>query len=322
MASEKILVTGALGQLGTELSFQLGEVFGFQNVILSDIREPDPELFTGFRFETLNVLDQNSLANIVKKHKISQVYHLAAVLSANAERNPLKSWQINLEGSLNVLEIGRIFSLDKVYIPSSIAAFGPHTPKDSPSQYTVMDPNTVYGISKLSAELWGQYYFNRYQLDVRSLRYPGIISYKTLPGGGTTDYAIDIFHQALENESYTCFLNADTFLPMVYMPDAIRATLQLMDAPVADIQVRTSYNLGSMSFSPAQLAQSIQQFVPNFKISYAPDFRQEIADSWPKSIDDVAARQDWGWQPKYDIQAMSQDMLEQLKMQKVSTPAA
>ncbi|MEO1653005.1 MAG: NAD-dependent epimerase/dehydratase family protein, partial [Bacteroidota bacterium] len=219
MASDKILVTGALGQLGTELSFHLGEVFGFENVILSDIREPDSELFADYRFEKLNVLDQNNLAEIIQKYDISQIYHLAAVLSANAERNPLKSWQINLEGSLNILEAGRVFSMDKIYIPSSIAAFGPNTPKDATPQYTSMDPNTVYGISKLSAELWGQYYFNRYQLDVRSLRYPGIISYKTLPGGGTTDYAVDIFYQALENESYNCFLDADTFLPMVYMPD-------------------------------------------------------------------------------------------------------
>jgi nucleoside-diphosphate-sugar epimerase len=310
--TDKILVIGACGQLGTELTEALYGIFGKQNVIASDISaKMKPGQID--QFELLDVLEIQRLAQLVDKHSITQIYHLAAMLSATGEKNPKFAWKLNINGLLNVLEVAAEKKLDKIYFPSSIAVFGPNTPPDNTPQHTVMDPNTVYGISKQAGERWCEYYFNKYELDVRSLRYPGLISYKTLPGGGTTDYAVEIYHKAIENLPYTCFLSENTYLPMMYMPDGIRATLELMEAESHRISIRSSYNLAAMSFSPEEIAASIQKLQPDFQVYYEPDFRQQIADSWPNSIDDSQARHDWHWQPAYSLDKMTQEMLVNLK---------
>lgn len=309
----KVLLTGAGGQLGSELTYALAQKFGAENVIATDINENAQKLFDYCTFEKLDITDQNALEQLVDKHGVTQIYHLAALLSAVGERKPLFTWELNMKGLINVLEIARIKKLDKVYWPSSIAAFGMNTPMDSTPQHTITDPNTVYGISKVAGELWCQYYFEKYAVDVRSLRYPGLIGYKTLPGGGTTDYAVDIYHKAVAGQNFECFLSENTYLPMMYMPDAIKATLDLMDAPKENIKVRTSYNLGGISFSPKEIFESIQKIYPDFKIIYKPDFRQKIADSWPNSIDDSAAKKDWNCSYEYDLDRMTKDMIDNLK---------
>lgn len=310
---EKVLVIGAGGQLGVELTLALREKFGKDNVIASDIREPHILLAESGPFIQLDVMNSNAVAAVVKKENITQIYLLAAILSATGEKNPLWAWDINMKSLMNVLDICVEHKVAKLYWPSSIAVFGNTTPKDDTPQKTIIEPTTVYGISKYAGELWCQYYFEKYGLDVRSMRYPGLISWKSAPGGGTTDYAIDIYIEALKQQSYECFLSEDTYLPMMYMDDAVRATLELMDAPKESIKNRMSYNLAAMSFSPKEIAESIKKRIPEFTISYAPDFRQKIADSWPSKIDDSEARKDWGWKPQYDLEAMTDVMLEMLK---------
>jgi nucleoside-diphosphate-sugar epimerase len=312
MQKEKILMTGALGQIGSELSQALREVYGEANVIVSDIRRP-ADYQADMIFEEINVLDAHRLSEVIQKHKITQIYHLAAVLSASGEQDPIFAWQINMDGTLNILEVAREQQIKKVYFPSSIAVFGKDTPRDNTPQFTIMNPSTIYGISKLAGERWCEYYFRKYGLDVRSLRYPGIISYKTPPGGGTTDYAVDIYYKAAEGKKYECFLKENTYLPMMYMPDAIKATLDLMNAPAEKIKIRSAYNISAMSFSPKEVYQAIRQLIPEFKVTYKPDFRQDIADSWPASIDDSAARSDWNWKPLFDLSKMTEDMIYQLK---------
>ncbi|MCP1385231.1 NAD-dependent epimerase/dehydratase family protein [Runella salmonicolor] len=309
MKHETILVIGANGQIGTALLPRLQTMYGFGNVIATDIRQTGHEEAI---FEVLDATNITALADIVQRHRVTQIYHLAAVLSAKGEADPLWAWNLNMQTLLNVLEIGRTFNLDKVFVPSSIAAFGEHAPKEETPQSSVLDPATVYGISKVAAENWSVYYHKRYKLDVRSLRYPGVISYQSMPGGGTTDYAVAIYHEAVQGHDFECFLAADTRLPMIYMDDALRATLELMEAPDDNITIRTSYNLAGMSFTPAELTASIQQHFPDFKVTYAPDFRQAIANSWPKSIDDSVARQDWGWKPAFDLPKMTHEMITHL----------
>lgn len=311
MSSTRILLIGSEGQLGSELSATLIAKHGKENVICSDLRNPRPELDR--RFMVLDALDKDGIEAVIRDEQISQVYLLAAVLSATGEKNPAFAWKLNMESLLSVLDLGVKYKLDRVFWPSSIAAFGPNTPKVDTPQSSYMDPNTVYGISKLSGELWCQYYFQRYGLDVRSIRYPGIISWKTPPGGGTTDYAVEIFHDALQKGSYNCFLKADTALPMMFVDDAIRGTVELMEAPKEHIKTRTSYNLAAVSFTPAELAAAIRLHMPSFNIQYAPDFRQQIADSWPASIDDSAARTEWGWNHHFDTAGIVNEMLENLK---------
>lgn len=308
----KILVIGAAGQLGSELTYALAQQFGGDQVIATDLRATASSLFDFCRFEVLDVMNKEALYDLAKREQITQVYHLAAVLSATGEKNPLFAWQLNMDSLLHVLELAKDMKLDKVYWPSSIAVFGPSTPKENTPQYCVMEPNTVYGISKQAGERWCAYYFEKYGVDVRSLRYPGLIGYKSLPGGGTTDYAVDIYHKAIANQPFTCFLREDSYLPMMYMPDAIKATLDLMNAPKEAVKIRSSYNLGGMSFSPQEITESIKKKLPGFEINYEIDFRQAIADSWPDSIDDSHARVDWGWQPDYDLDAMTKDILTHL----------
>lgn len=310
MKQSRILITGAGGQIGTVLTDALRQAFGADNVLATDLRDLGPQAGPT---AILDALNPEALAELVNKWEITQIYHLAAILSATGEKNPLWAWDINMRSLFNVLETARATGVQKVYYPSSIAVFGREAAKFDTPQFEVLIPETVYGISKVAGENWANYYFRRYGLDVRSLRYPGIIGYQSLPGGGTTDYAVDIYHYAVRRETFTCFLSADTALPMLYMPDAIRATLELMEAPAENIRVRSSYNLAGMSFTPAEIAASIQKQVPDFRIQYAPDFRQAIADSWPASIDDSAARQDWGWKPMYDLDAMTTDMLTHLR---------
>lgn len=306
MKKDKILVTGAGGQLGTVLIKVLRNIFGEEQVIASDLKAMDDPYF-----EVLNVTDGDRMAEIVRRHGITQIYHLAAILSATGELKPRFTWDVNMNGILNVLEVARTFNLDKVYSPSSIAVYGKNTPIDNTPQYTVLDPSTVYGISKLAGELWSDYYFNRYGLDVRSLRYPGLISYEAPPGGGTTDYAVDIFYKAVQGEVFECILEADTRLPMMYMPDAIRATLELMEAPLEQVSIHSSYNINAMSFTPAEIAAEIRKHLPDFKMDYKIDeLRQKIANSWSDTIDDSFARNDWGWKEAYNLEAMTKDMLE------------
>jgi len=309
MKNETILVIGASGQLGSELTLALRARYGSENVVATDIASPKmAELLNG-PFETLNVMDKDALYAIAEKYKITQIYHLAALLSAKGEQNPLFAWDLNMQGLINVLELGREKTIKKIYWPSSIAVFGPTTPKENTPQDCVMDPNTVYGISKLAGERWCAYYFDKYGVDVRSLRYPGLIGYKTPPGGGTTDYAVEIYHKAVEGASFTSFLGKGTYLPMMYIEDAIRATIELMEADAEKIKVRSSYNIAAMSFDPEEVAESIKKQFPDFKMDYKPDFRQKIADSWPSSIDDSAARNDWGWKHEYDLDKMSEVMV-------------
>ena len=308
---DRILVIGACGQLGSELTNELGKIYGNEHIIASDISKPNAAI-ENFQFEQLDVMDAARLAEIVDNHSITQIYHLAAILSAKGEENPQWAWNLNMTGLLNVLELAKDKKLDKIYWPSSIAVFGPSTPVDNTPQDTVMDPNTVYGISKLAGERWCEYYFNKYGVDVRSIRYPGLIGYKSLPGGGTTDYAVEIYHKALSGDAFECFLSEDTYLPMMYMQDAIKATIDLMQAPAESVKIRSSYNVSAISFSPKEITASIQAHIPDFPATYKPDFRQAIADSWPNSINDERARADWGWNPSFDLNAMTSDILENL----------
>lgn len=310
--TKKILIIGAGGQIGLELTETLRTLYPASNVIATDIRPVDVLAATG-PFETLDVMDREAVYDVIRRHGITEIYHLAAVLSATGEKDPAFAWRLNMDGLLFVLDACRDLGVKKLFWPSSIAVFGPTTPRHNTPQDTVMAPNTVYGISKQAGELWCSYYHAKYGVDVRSIRYPGLIGYKSLPGGGTTDYAVDIYHKALSQGSFSCFLGPESALPMMYMPDAIRATLELMDAPAEDIKIRTSYNLGGISFTPAEIAASIQKYIPNFSISYNPDpLRQAIANSWPASIDDRKATEDWKWKAEYDLDGMTKDMLEQL----------
>jgi nucleoside-diphosphate-sugar epimerase len=313
---EKVLIIGAGGQIGLELLEELNKLYGPSNVVAADIKASDA--FSNNPFEVLDVLNKDALFQIVKKHQIKQVYLLAALLSATAEKNPLFAWQLNMQGLFNVLDLAKEKHLTKVYWPSSIAAFGPTTPHQNTPQYTVMEPTTVYGISKQAGERWCEYYFNKYDVDVRSLRYPGLIGWKSAPGGGTTDYAVHIFHEALSKGKYECFLSETTALPMMYMPDAIRATIEIMHAPAENIKIRGSYNLAGISFNPNEIAAEIRKHIPDFSITYKPDFRQAIAESWPQSINDDISRQHWGWNPQYGLQEMVNDMLLNLKEKKVA----
>ncbi|MFT4663294.1 MAG: nucleoside-diphosphate-sugar epimerase [Polaribacter sp.] len=303
---DKILITGASGQIGTVLTDALIQQYGEGNVVTSDINPPTTQKTT---FEKLNILDADRLAEIVDHYQITQIYHLVAILSAKGEKNPSFTWQVNMQGLFNVMDLAVEKKLDKVFAPSSIAIFGNTTPKKETPQQTIFNPTTVYGISKLAGELWTNYYHQKFNLDVRSIRYPGIVGHQGVAGGGTTDYAVDIYHAAAKEEAFDCFLSENTRLPMIYMNDAIRATLELMEAPEESISIRESYNLTGMNFTPKEIAASIQQYVPDFKISYSPDERQTIADSWSDSIDDSIAIKDWGWKPKYDLDGMTKDML-------------
>ena len=311
--TEKILVIGSSGQIGTELVLRLREMYGDANVVATDIREPGPEIYEAGPFELLNVLDAAQVYDTVKKHRITQIYLLAAMLSATAEKHIEAAWRLNMKSLLITLDLAREKHLKKVYWPSSIAVFGPHTPQLDTPQNTTMDPNTVYGISKLAGERWCEYFNEKFGVDVRSLRYPGVISWKAEPGGGTTDYAIHAFYESLRTGSYESFLKEGSTLPMIYMPDAIRATVELMEAPYDDIKIRSSYNLACVSFAPEDVAAVIQKYVPEFKMTYVPDFRQAIADTWPKSIDDSQARKDWGWEHHYGLEEMAEDMITNLR---------
>src|SRR3954451_22759346 len=312
MSKEKILVIGASGQIGVELTLALRKIYGNSNVVASDLREENELLRGTGPYVSLDVMNKEMLHVQVIRQNVTQIYLLAAILSATGEKNPNLAWHLNMQSLLNVLDIAREEHLHKVYWPSSIAVFGPTSPKVNCPQKTIIEPTTVYGISKYAGEFWCNYFFNKYEVDVRSLRYPGLISYKSAPGGGTTDYAIEIFHEALEEKHYNCFLEKDTYLPMMYMPDAIKATIELMEAPKEKIKERTSYNLSAISFSPEEIAAEIKKHIPEFTIAYAPDYRQTIAKSWPQSIDDSSARNDWGWEHEYDLSAITKDMLTNL----------
>ena len=308
-----ILIIGACGQIGTELTKNLRNIYGKDNVIASDVREGDAEYMASGPFEVVNALDFDQIANVIEKYNVEEVYLMAALLSATAEKNPAFAWELNMNSLFHVLNLAKEGKIKKIFWPSSIAVFGPTTPKQNTPQYTVMEPSTVYGISKQAGERWCEYYHNIYGVDVRSIRYPGLISWSTLPGGGTTDYAVDIYHKALQDGTYTCFLSEDTRLPMMYMDDAIRATIEIMQAPAEQIKIRSSYNLSAMDFTPKEIAETIQQHIPDFTIQYEPDFRQKIADSWPQSIDDSRARKDWNWKHNYDLKSMTTDMLAHLE---------
>ena len=310
MRKEKILITGANGQIGSVLTAQLRKNYGISNVLATDIRNPVED---SGPFEQLDVMDEQRWGQLIDQYQVTQVYHLVAILSASGEKMPRKTWEINVGSLLSILEIAKEKKLQKVFFPSSIAVFGNDAPKINTPQSAALNPTTVYGISKVGGENWCNYYHQRYGVDVRSIRYPGIIGYRSLAGGGTTDYAVDIYHQALKSNYFDCFLKSDAGLPMIYMPDAIKATINLMEAPVENIKLRTSYNISGMSFTPAEVVAEIQKHFPNFKVNYKPDFRQQIAESWPASIDDQAARLDWGWQEDYDLAAMTTDMFYHLK---------
>ena len=306
----RILIIGACGQIGTELTLKLRDIHGNDNVIASDIREGAEELMQSGPFEILNATDEAHIRKVVQDYEVKEVYLMAAMLSATAEKAPMKAWNLNMDSLFHILNIAKEGIIEKVFWPSSIAVFGPTTPKDDTPQTTVMEPTTVYGISKQTGERWCEYFFNKFGVDVRSIRYPGIISYRTLPGGGTTDYAIEIFHEALKNSAYTSFLAEDAALPMMYMDDAIKATVEIMEAPAEKIKVRSSYNLAAMTFTPEILATEIKKHIKDFTISYEPDFRQKIAESWPSSIDDTTAREDWGWDHEFDLEKLTITMLE------------
>jgi len=310
---DNILVIGSSGQIGSELVMTLRKAYGNDHVFATDIKQPTDEVRKSGPFQILDVLDFKNLLHFLIRYKITQVYNLAAVLSGNAERIPLQAWDINMKSLMNTLEAARQSDAKKVFWPSSIAVFGPTTPRHFTPQLTVMEPNTVYGISKLAGERWGEYYNKRYGIDFRSVRYPGLISYKTEPGGGTTDYAVEIFYDAVRKGSYECFLSAKTSLPMMFMEDAIINTIRLMQADSKRLSIHSSYNMAGISFDPEQLAKAIQKHIPNFEITYKPDFRQDIADSWPASIDDSVAQQDWGLKTTYDLGKMTQVMLEKIR---------
>ena len=309
---EKILVIGCAGQIGSELTLELRKLFGDSNVVATDIRNAPDDIMQSGPFELLDVLDGKRLGEVVGHYGITQIYHLAAILSGNAEKKPLLSWEINMKSLMNVLELARETKLNKIFWPSSIAVFGPSTPRKHTPQDCIMDPNTVYGISKLAGERWIEYYYNKFGVDTRSLRYPGLISYKTEAGGGTTDYAVEIFYEAVRSQKYECFLGPDTALPMMFMPDALKATIDLMEADASKLSLRSSYNVAGMSFTPKQIASEIKKHIPQFEISYRPDFRQAIADSWPDSIDDSVAKRDWGLHDNYDLSGMTSVMLEEV----------
>ena len=311
--STKILIIGACGQIGTELTHKLREIYGTENVIASDIRKLNNDVVNSGPFEVVNALDFNQIEHLVEVHKIDEIYLMAALLSATAEKNPAFAWDLNMNSLFHVLNLAKAKKIKKIFWPSSIAVFGPTTPKENTPQYTVMEPSTVYGISKQAGERWCEYYHNIFGVDVRSIRYPGLISWSSPPGGGTTDYAVDIFHKALSDKTYECFLSSETKMPMMYMDDAIAATIQIMQAPVEQIKIRSSYNLAAMSFTPTEIAAEIKKYIPEFTVTYEPDFRQKIADSWPASIDDAEARKDWNWKHKFDLETMTFDMLEHLK---------
>jgi nucleoside-diphosphate-sugar epimerase len=308
---EKILVIGSSGQIGTELVQNLRSIYGVDGVVASDVKVTD-QAKEG-PFEVIDVMNAQNLLEIVKRHQITQVYLLAALLSATAEKMPKFGWDLNMQGLFNVLDLAKEKIIKKVYWPSSIAVFGPNTPKTNTPQYTIMEPSTVYGISKQAGERWCEYYFNKYNVDVRSLRYPGLIGWKSAPGGGTTDYAVHIFHEALKTGKYECFLSENTVLPMMHMEDAIAATIGIMQADAEKVKIRSSYNLSGFSFSPKEIAEEIKKHIPTFTISYNPDSRQQIADSWPQSINDDYAKKDWGWSPKYDLTSLTINILENLK---------
>lgn len=310
---KRILIIGASGQIGNELTMYLRNMYSNQNVIASDIREASSIVMESGPFEILDAMDYPAIEKIVTNYNITDVYLMAAMLSATAEKYPIKGWDLNMTSLFNVLNLAKDKKIEKVFWPSSIAVFGPTTPKTNTPQHTIMEPATVYGISKQTGERWCEYYHKRYGVDVRSIRYPGLISYKTPPGGGTTDYAIEIFHKALKDKKYTCFLTAQTALPMMFMDDAINATVNIMLAPPQKIKIRNAYNLAALSFNPQELAASIQKHIPDFTINYQPDFRQAIADSWPASIDDAVARKDWGWQHTIDLDKMTKIMIDNLK---------
>jgi nucleoside-diphosphate-sugar epimerase len=309
---EKILIIGSSGQIGTELVIELRMIHGNENVIATDLKTSSEEVMNSGPFEYLDVMDEALLRDIVKRYNISQVYLLAALLSATAEKNIELGWQLNTRSHSHVLDLAKDGLIKKIFWPSSIAVFGPTTPNNTP-QHSIMEPNTVYGISKLAGERWNEYYFNKFGVDVRSLRYPGLIGWKSVPGGGTTDYAVDIFYNAIKHGKYTSFISENTQLPMMYMSDAIRATIQIMQAPANQIKIRSSYNLAGVSFSPKEIADEISKHIANFEISYNIDYRQEIADSWPSSINDLNAQQDWGWRKKYDLENITKDMIANLQ---------
>ncbi|MAU27436.1 MAG: NAD-dependent epimerase [Muricauda sp.] len=311
--AKSILILGACGQIGTELTLELRKRHGSEAVIATDIRHGDAQLMESGPFELLDATNYSAIEDVVMHHEVEEVYLMAAMLSATAEKFPMRAWNLNMGSLFNVLNLGKERKIEKIFWPSSIAVFGPNTPKKDTPQHTLMEPSTVYGISKQAGERWCEYYFKKFGVDVRSVRYPGLISWKTLPGGGTTDYAVEIYREAIAHRRYTCFLKKGTQLPMMYIDDAIRATLQLMDADPERLTIRSSYNLAAMSFAPEEIAETIQQKVPGFKMDYKPDFRQEIADSWPNSIDDSKAREDWGWNPAFDLEDTTEEMLFQLK---------
>lgn len=308
---ERILIIGAGGQIGIELSAELSKIYGHKNVISSDLKAP--LVATENPFEILDALDGKALFEIVKKYNVTQIYHLAALLSATGEQNPMFAWKLNMESLFHVLDLAKEKHIKQIYWPSSIAVFGPTTPRENTPQYTVMEPSTIYGISKQAGERWCEWYFKKFGVDVRSLRYPGLIGWKSAPGGGTTDYAVHIFHEALKKGTYESFLSENTALPMMHMEDAIRATISIMQAASEKIKIRGSYNLAGISFSPKEIAAEIKKHIPDFTITYKPDFRQAIADSWPKSINDQYAKTDWGWQEKYDLPKLVENMLVNLK---------
>jgi nucleoside-diphosphate-sugar epimerase len=311
--STKILIIGACGQIGTELTQRLRAIYGVENVIASDIRKLNVDVVNSGPFEVVNALDFNQIEHLVEMHQIDEVYLMAALLSATAEKNPAFAWDLNMNSLFHVLNLAKAKKIKKIFWPSSIAVFGPTTPKENTPQYTIMEPSTVYGISKQSGERWCEYYHNTYGVDVRSIRYPGLISWSSPPGGGTTDYAVDIFHKALSEGHYECFLKSDTKMPMMYMDDAIRATIEIMQTEPENVKIRSAYNLAAISFTPVEISNEIKKHLPGFEISYEPDFRQKIADSWPASIDDSFARKDWGWQHQFDLSKTTKIMLEQLK---------
>lgn len=311
--STKILIIGACGQIGTELTQQLRKLYGTENVIASDIRKLNNDVVNDGIFEVLNALDFNQIEHIIEKYHVEEVYLMAALLSATAEKNPAFAWDLNMNSLFHVLNLAKAGKIKKIFWPSSIAVFGPTTPRENTPQFTIMEPTTVYGISKQSGERWCEYYHNIFGVDVRSVRYPGLISWSTPPGGGTTDYAVDIYYKALSDGKFECFLSEETRLPMMYMDDAIRATIEIMQAPAEKIKIRSSYNLSGVSFTPKEIAEEIKKHIPDFTISYQPDFRQKIADSWPGSIDDSAARTDWGWKHNFDMDLMTVEMLENLQ---------
>ena len=311
--STKILIIGACGQIGTELTQKLRSIYGNDNVIASDIRKLNNDIVNNGIFEVVNALDYNQIEHLIEQYQITDVYLMAALLSATAEKNPAFAWDLNMNSLFHVLNLAKAKKIKKIFWPSSIAVFGPTTPRINTPQYTIMEPTTVYGISKQTGERWCEYYHHVYGVDVRSIRYPGLISWSTDPGGGTTDYAVDIYHKALKDGKYECFLSSGTALPMMYMDDAIRATIEIMQASSEQIKIRSSYNLSGISFTPAEIAAEIKKHIPDFTISYKPDFRQKIADSWPASIDDSYAKVDWHWKHKFDLASMTKEMLEHLK---------